>query len=265
MSDRFATLPTPVRTGMRAAQRWLALLLLLAVAGCGGPAGVAGAGEAAPALGSEPTPQRILVIGGTSGVGLETVKLALSRGHEVTAMARRPDRMTLSHPRLTVLKGDVTIVDDVAKALDGQQSVVFTIGIKPTNERVTVFSRGTENVLSQMAEDGSQYLLMVTGIGAGDSRGHGGFFYDQILNRFVLRTMYEDKDRSEAMIVASSVPWTIVRPGFLTDEESTARYRLVRDMEGITAGDISRADVAHYLVGALETRTHEGQTLLLSE
>jgi len=257
---------TPVTLCLsRKASALFFLMATLLLASCGGSGDLSAVGEAAPSLAKSTSPQRVLVIGGTSGIGLETVKLALARGHEVTAMARRPERMTLSHPRLTVLQGDVTVRENVINALADQQAIVFTIGIKPTGEPVSVFSQGTENVLAEMATDGSQYLLMVTGIGAGDSKGHGGFFYDKILHRFVLRTMYEDKDRSEALIQASALPWTIVRPGFLTDSASAKQYRIVRDLQGVTAGDVSRADTAHYLVWALESRAHVGDVLLLSE
>lgn len=54
------------------------------------------------------------------------------------------------------------------------------------------------------------------GIGAGDSKGHGGFFYDRIFYPLLLKAVYSDKDRQESLIRASNADWTIVRPGFLT-------------------------------------------------
>ena len=61
---------------------------------------------------------------------------------------------------------------------------------------------------------GVRRLICVTGIGAGDSKGHGGFLYDRIFNPLLLKTIYEDKDRQESLIKASDVDWVIVRPGF---------------------------------------------------
>ena len=63
-----------------------------------------------------------------------------------------------------------------------------------------VFSEGTRQVLAAMKGAPGIKLLAVTGIGAGDSKGHGGFFYDRIINPLLLATIYEDENRQEALI-----------------------------------------------------------------
>jgi len=232
---------------------------------CGGSVDRSAAGAPAPALTSEAsTALRILVIGGTSGIGLETVKLALDRGHSVTAMARRPERMTLTHERLETFGGDILDGEAVEAAMAGHGAVVTTISIGPTRNPVSLFSEGTGNVLAAMQKLGIGQLIAVTGIGAGDSRGHGGLFYDRILQPLALKTAYEDKDREEELIRASETDWTIVRPGHLTDDSSETRYRVISDLEGITSGKIARADVAHFIVSALELRSYSDATVLLT-
>ena len=242
----------------------LSALLALSLVACGGVDRQT-AGEPAPSFGDRtPPPMRVLVIGGTSGIGLETVKLALARGHEVSAMARRPERMTLTHARLRTIKGDITHPDAVSAAVDGHDAVVSTIGIGPTRKSVTVFSTGMKNVLAAMDEHGVARLIAVTGIGAGDSRGHGGLVYDVFTRPVLPKTIYADKDREEELIRASDTDWTIVRPGFLEDGPSRAQYRVIQDLAGISAGDIDRADVAHFIVYALESGRYVGTTPLLT-
>jgi putative NADH-flavin reductase len=107
-------------------------------------------------------------------------------------------------------------------------------------------------------------LICVTGIGAGDSRGHGGFLYDRIVNPLLLKTIYQDKDRQEALIRASHTDWTMVRPGFLTNGPRTGSYRVLTDLKGVTAGRISRADVAHFMLAELAANRYLGQTPLLT-
>lgn len=241
------------------------VLLALALVACGGSKAPLNVGEPASKLkGGTVPPQRILVIGGTAGIGLETVKLALARGHSVSAMSRKPERVTLSHENLKLVQSDVLDPSSVNQALVGHDAVVLSVGMKPTRKPVTMFSEGTKNVLSAMSENGIERLLLVTGIGAGESRGHGGFFYDNILLPLMLNTIYEDKDRSEQLVLDSSTQWTIVRPGFLDDTESTASYRVVKDIEGVTSGDISRADVAHFMLSALENEEYIQSTVLIS-
>jgi alanine dehydrogenase len=97
-----------------------ALLFLSSVLlGCGGSGSVGGAGESAPTLFPNIQSQlNILVIGGTSGVGLETVKLALQRGHKVTALSRNPDRVTISDNLLTIRKGDILDPQSISLAIE---------------------------------------------------------------------------------------------------------------------------------------------------
>lgn len=216
---------------------------------------------------SAPQALRILVIGGSRGIGLETVRLAVARGHTVTAMARRTKPEVDESLRLIPIEGD--ILDDacVRKVVAGQDAVVIAIGMGLSRRPVTQFSEGTENVLAAMAAANVRRLIAVTGMGAGDTRDHGGFFYDRIFRPLALQTVYDDKDRQEALIRerARSIPlaWTIVRPGVLNRGKAEHRYRVLTDLEGIAGGKIARADVAHFIVAALESGGYPGESPLL--
>jgi len=208
---------------------------------------------------------RILVIGGSSGVGRATVRRGLQRRHAVTAMARNPGRLTIADEKLDLFEGSILDASAVESAVQGQDAVVIAIGAALTGKPVSLFSEGTRNVLTAMKKTGASRLVLVTGIGAGDSRGHGGFFYDWILQPLALRTNYEDKDRAEALVRSSTVEWTIVRPGFLNHNPGKSRYRVITDLAGVTAGPIARADVAHFIVSALETGNYRNATVLLTD
>ena len=51
---------------------------------------------------------RVLVMGGSSGIGLETVQALLGRGHEVIAFSRGAKNLRLDHPKLVRISGDAT-------------------------------------------------------------------------------------------------------------------------------------------------------------
>ncbi|MHB1140759.1 MAG: NAD(P)-dependent oxidoreductase [Sulfuricaulis sp.] len=206
----------------------------------------------------------ILIVGATRGIGRQLLEQALTSGHNVTALVRDPRRLALQHERLRVVKGDILDSDSVARAMAGQDAVCCTIGIKLPWPPVTVFSEGTRNLLQAMKKTEVRRLICVTGIGAGDSRGHGGFLYDYLILPVLFRTVYADKDRQESLIKVSDVDWTIVRPGFLTNGPLTKNYRMLTDMTGVTAGRISRADVAHFFLQELESRQYLRQTPLLT-
>ncbi len=206
----------------------------------------------------------ILIVGATRGIGRQLLEQSLKTGHTVTVLVRNPQKLATQHARLRVIKGDILDSGSVQLAIAGQEAVCCTIGVKVPWIRVTVFSEGTRNLLQAMKKAGVKRLVCVTGIGAGDSKGHGGFLYDSVFLPFLLRTIYADKDRQESVIKASDVDWTIVRPGFLTNGPLTENYRILTNLSGVTAGKISRADVAHFLLKELTSKHYLRQTPLLT-
>ncbi|MFA5183823.1 MAG: SDR family oxidoreductase [Syntrophales bacterium] len=207
---------------------------------------------------------KLLIIGATRGIGFQLLEQALQVGHAVTALVREPRKMPKQHDGLRVIQGDILDPESVQRAMGGQEAVCVTIGIGVSLKPVTVFSTGTRNVLEAMRRERVRRLICVTGIGAGDSKGHGGFLYDRLVNPILLKTIYEDKDRQEALIRASETEWTIVRPGFLTNGPLTKQYQVITDLRGITSGKISRADVAHFILEELAAHPFLGQTPLLT-
>jgi putative NADH-flavin reductase len=207
---------------------------------------------------------KILIIGATRGIGRRLMDQALEKGHAVSVMARHSGTFTASDGQATTVVGDIRDQAAVDRAVKGQQAVCCCIGIPPTFRPVTVFSEGIKNVLRGMKMRGVQRLICVTGIGAGDSRGHGGFFYDRLVQPLLLRAIYADKDRQERLIRQSTAEWIIVRPGFLTNGPLTGTYRVLTELTGVKAGKISRADVAHFMLTQLQTPTFLRQSPLLT-
>ena len=207
---------------------------------------------------------KLLIIGATRGIGFRLLEQALQVGHAVTALVRDPQKIAKKHDGLRVIQGDILDLESVQRAMAEQEAVCVTIGIGITWKPVTLFSQGTRNVLEAMRRQGVRRLICITGIGAGDSKGHGGFLYDRLFNPLLLKTIYEDKDRQEALIRASETEWTIVRPGFLTNGPLTKQYQVLTDLTGVTSEKISRADVAHFIVEELAANRYSGQTPLLT-
>ena len=123
---------------------------------------------------------RVCVIGASRGIGHELVRISLEEGHEVTALLRNPAKLDIDDSRLRIVRGDILDAASAAAAIAGQDAVCVCVGIPPTRKPVNVFSRGIERVLAAMDRGLHQQLIAVTGIGAGDSKGHGGFFYDRV-------------------------------------------------------------------------------------
>jgi uncharacterized protein YbjT (DUF2867 family) len=193
----------------------------------------------------------VLIVGASRGIGFETVKLALKAGHSVRAMARSATAIRLHDPKLEKMDGDALDQHTIERALVGVDGVIQTLGVSPTPEIILkgtrLFSEATRILVDAMESKGFKRLISVTGLGAGDSRGHGGFFYDAALWLFLGR-VYADKDAQERIIRRSRLDWTIVRPTVLTTRPRTGVYRVLVDTRDWRSGFISRADVADFLV-----------------
>jgi len=193
----------------------------------------------------------VLIVGASRGIGLETVRLALKADHSVRALARSATSIRLHDSRLEKLDSDALDRGMIGRALEGVHAVIQTLGVSPDPERIfsgtRLFSEATRILVDAMEAKGVKRLISVTGLGAGDSRGHGGLLYDAALWLFLGR-IYADKDTQEWIIRRSRLDWTIVRPTVLTTRPRTGSYRVLVDVRDWRSGFISRADVADFLV-----------------
>lgn len=202
---------------------------------------------------------KILVIGGTSGIGRLTADTALKRGHTVRAMGRSADELPQQVEGLEPFVGDALDGNDVKKALSGVDAVVQALGIDEGIamlwREVTLFSRSTKVLLPAMREAGISRLIAVTGFGAGASK-RAMSSLERFGHRLILGKPYEDKDRQEELLKASDLDWTIVRPTILTSGAASGRYKVLVEPESWRNGLIPRADVAAFVVDEIERGDH---------
>ena len=206
---------------------------------------------------------KILLIGATGPTGRELLAQGIALGHEVTATVRNPETASLP-AGARIVRADVLNAASMAAAVAGQDVVISSLGSKLSRKPTTLFSAGTRNLIDAMNSSGVGRLVCITGIGAGDSRGPGGFFYDRIFQPLLLNEIYKDKDRQEELIRASSLDWTIVRPGTLTNGPRTQHVRSWTDLTGVTVGKISRADVAWFIFNCLNDQKSIRSTLTIA-
>jgi putative NADH-flavin reductase len=210
---------------------------------------------------------KVLIIGASRGIGLETVRAALRAGHRVRALARSAARMPIQDANFDTVSGDALDRDTIRDALQDVDVVIQTLGVnfapKLIFEGTTLFSDSTRILVDAMKVAGVKRLIAVTGLGAGDSRGHGGLIYDAVVFPLLLKRVYDDKDVQEWIIRSSGLDWTIVRPGLLKNKPATGRYRVLTASKDWQFGAISRSDVADFLVQQINDRTLVGTTPLL--
>ncbi|MGV9323743.1 NAD(P)-dependent oxidoreductase [Streptosporangium sandarakinum] len=192
----------------------------------------------------------IAVVAATGRTGRIIVERALAAGHAVTAVARNPLAVGLRHPRLTVKEGDVLNPSSLRDALTGHDAVISALGSSGLGA-TTVYSEGTAAIISAMAPTRRLIVLSSAGLAVPDGAGLGTRFLSGVLKR-IMRHPYADMARMERLLTGSDLDWTAVRPTRLTDDPGTGRPRVSIGATGAVGSHTARADLAAYVLAALD-------------
>jgi putative NADH-flavin reductase len=198
---------------------------------------------------------RIVVFGATGKTGRAFVEQALAKGHEVTAFVRNADALALRHEHLRVVVGDST--GDPARveaAVQGQDAVVSSLGMRNALSSGGLIARSLAAIIPAMQRAGVTRLMMVSAVGVGETRRQAPIL-PRIMYRLLLTDIFADKKVGEDAIRASGLDWTIAYPTLLTDGPMTGNYRTGERVGLSGFPRIARADVAHFLLAALEAGT----------
>ncbi len=154
---------------------------------------------------------RVAVLGASGDVGRLVVGRALDKGLAVVCQTRDAKKLAAIADRARIREFDPTDQGQLGAFVTGADVVVFALGVDAV-AATTLFTDVTKPLLAAMSRERVRRLIAITGVGAGETRGHGGFFYDRIIFPLFARQRYADKDRQETLIAASDLDWIIVRP-----------------------------------------------------
>ena len=194
---------------------------------------------------------RILVLGASGGVGRRVVERGLARGLKVRAQTRTAARLADLAGAVEVVEADPLDAAAVQEILRDVDAVVYALGIGHRG-KTTFFSETTRILLAAMAASGVRRLVAVTGVGAGETRGHGGAFYDRVVFPLFTRNLYDDKERQEALIEASGLDWVVVRPAPFANRPATGRLQVhTRIAPDLVLRRVGRDEVAAFVLDQL--------------
>lgn len=197
---------------------------------------------------------KLFVLGATGGIGRRLLQLGLERGHQVTAYVRSPKKIESAHDWLNVVQGDIFNADQMAQAMAGHDVVLSAFG--PTTLRASTLRRQFGKILATaMQKSGGRRCQIVSAAFLFQNVGISG----RILKATLFRQMIPDMAGMETEISQSDLDWTIVRPPRLTNGLARHAYRVVDGRLPAGGFLISRADVAHFMIGEAEKPAHRKQ------
>ena len=188
----------------------------------------------------------LFILGATGGIGTAVLEQALQRSHSVTAFVRSPEKMTRRDRNLRVQKGDPHQVDQLANSMVNHDAVISALGTRSLAKR-TLLEDCAKSTIEAMRRNGMRRLLVVSAALLFPDLGLGA-----TLLRFILHNPMIDSQAMEAIVSGSELDWTIARPPRLTDQKHTGRFRVEEGQLPRNGSSISRADVAHFLLQAVE-------------
>jgi putative NADH-flavin reductase len=203
---------------------------------------------------------KLLVLGSSGTIGREIVGQAVARGHGVTAQGRSaaPGSLPAS---VAVVQANPHDQAALAAALIGQDAVIYALGFRGRGE-VFFFSETTKALIAAMQASGPRRLIAVTGVGAGDTKGHGGFFYDRLIYPLFTKNLYADKDRQETLIRASSLDWTILRPAPFKSKSGHEPFHILTAVApGTRLSSVTSAEVAGLALACAEQGLHRHEAV----
>ena len=196
----------------------------------------------------------VLLFGATQRTGLEVAKILAGRGESLRALVR-PTSETSALKALDVqlVTGDALDADAVDQAFASGtfRAAITTIGGSrqdPTRPDVVT----TQNIVDSARRHGVKRVLLVTAIGAGDSRS----VLSENAWKF-LGPVIELKTQAEDYLMASGLDATILRPGGMQSEPATGTA--IKTEDHTAMGIINRADLAVLVVECLDDETTIGK------
>jgi putative NADH-flavin reductase len=208
---------------------------------------------------------KILILGATGPTGRHIVSQAVGRRYDVTVLVRSPQKATAFKGVKLIVVGDARDEKALRQATKGRDAVISALGTPASPFReVTLLSTATRALVKAMKAEDVSRLVTITGMGAGDSAGHGGLLFDKLIFPALLRNVYADKNRQEAIIKGSDLDWTIVRPSILNNKSARNAIRTLTDLNAFHGGSISRADVATFILDQITSDAWLGRSPLIS-
>ncbi len=207
---------------------------------------------------------KVSIIGASGFIGSAILQEALNRGHEVTAIVRHPEKITLQNPHLTVKKGDVQSVAEVAGLVKGTAAVISAFNAHDTNTYV----KAIHAIIDGTKQAGIKRLLVVSGAGSLEVAPGGQAVdtpeFPEAWKAGALATreaFYVVKQEKE-------LEWTVLSPAAtIAPGERTGKFRLGKDQ--LLTNDkgestISTADYAVAMIDELEQPQHVRERFTLA-
>ena len=198
----------------------------------------------------------LTVLGAAGATGVPLVEQALAAGHQVTALARSGQKVTITNSNLHVVQGDATDRAAVSQALKGADAVISVLGA-----RGPVIAEATRALVAAADQTGPDRIVMLSSFAVARDRLKP---VSKVVTRIAMGSQVKDKTTGEEVLRASGLDWTIVYATKLTNGPKT-EPRVVPETEKVGMSQrISRADVGSFLLQAATDGLYSRRAVIIT-
>ena len=209
---------------------------------------------------------KVALIGATGFVGNALLEELLARGHQVTALARNPDKLA-ARPQLQVVKADVQDAAQVQAAVAGHDAVISAFNPGWANPNIYQdFMSGTRAIVAGTKAAGVKRYIVIGGAGSLYAADGSQLVDSPDFPAAIYPGASAARDGLTELKQETTLDWTQLSPPVAfhpgSPSERTGKYRVGSDTPlntGDGPGTISVADLALAVVDELETPKHVGR------
>jgi len=200
---------------------------------------------------------RIAIIGASGKIGAPIRDEALARGHEVTAIVRHPEKITVQNPRLTVVKADILkdTVDELVKGHDAVISAYNPGWSNPDiyNEQI----KGYKAIINGVKKSGIKRLLVVGGAGTLEVAPGVQLLDTANFPENIKGGVLATRETLSMLREEKKLEWTFLSPPASIDPgERTGNYRVGKDQLLKNEEGESKISTQDYAVAMLDELEH---------
>jgi uncharacterized protein len=201
---------------------------------------------------------KVAVIGAAGNIGAKVLAEALSRGHEVTAIVRHPEKLT-AQPKLAIKQGDIADAAGLAALLRGHDAVISAVRFNQFDPQAVIDTIKKAGVPRYLVVGGAGGLRTNTGIRRVDDPsfpppGRA----ESLLGIAFLDVLQGEKELNWSFLS----PAQVIGPGERTGKFRLGKDDLLYDADGKSF--ISREDYAVAMIDELEKPAHDRQRFTLA-
>lgn len=210
---------------------------------------------------------RVAVFGASGNIGRHVVEQLLTAGHAVTAYVRNSRKLGITHPKLSVIEGELGQPAGVARAVEGADAVISALGPALSRSATgTPVAEGTRNIVDAMRGAGVRRFIGLATPAVADPRDRPTLKAKlfRLMPRLAFPNALKEIDAITEAVTRSELDWTIARIISPNDKPATGTIRsgfLGRDDLGPA---MSRADIAAFLVGQLSDERYRRAAPVIS-